>query len=283
MRRFALALAFVSSFGSVAWAADPTTPECLSANANAAHLQSQHKLREARVQLLVCASATCPADVQRECARRVADVNVALPSIVFEVKDASGNDVADVNVKMDGAPVEHPSSAVVLDPGEHAFRFEAPRHRPLEKTFIIVEGVKERRERIELGATAETAAKPVVATATTTSSGGGLRTVGWSVAVVGVAGIIVGSIFGIDSFATWGAAHNDCLSSTSCSSYTLALANKSDANTAATISDVGFIAGGVLAAVGITLVLIAPKSHAVVGLSPTVLPGGTGLSFGGSF
>ena len=51
----------------------------------------------------------------------------AVPSIVFQVKDGAGNDVPGVKITMDGQPRdEHAGSALTLDPGEHAFTFEAP-------------------------------------------------------------------------------------------------------------------------------------------------------------
>ena len=61
-------------------AADPTTIDCLSATEGSLKLRSEHKLRSARAQLLVCASPSCPADIRTECARRVDEVNVAIPT-----------------------------------------------------------------------------------------------------------------------------------------------------------------------------------------------------------
>jgi hypothetical protein len=87
------------------------------------------------------------------------------------------------------------------------------------------------------------------------SSGGGspLRTVGWIAGGVGVVGLGIGTAFGIAAISDKSSAH--CDASNACQSGPL-----SSANSAATISTVGFVAGGVLLAGGLALVLFAPKA-----------------------
>src|SRR3569832_1401140 len=144
-----------------AWAADPTTADCLSATESALTLRNQHKLRDARAQLLTCAAATCPSDVRDECVRRVAEVNAAMPTIVFEVKDGAGNDVSGVRVDMDGGVLaEHlEGTALSIDPGELTFMFTHAGDPQVQKLFVIREGEKGGRERIAKGP--EVAAAPV--------------------------------------------------------------------------------------------------------------------------
>ncbi len=48
----------------------PTMAECLAANESAIRLRSDHELRQAREQTLVCASPTCPAEVHNACQPR---------------------------------------------------------------------------------------------------------------------------------------------------------------------------------------------------------------------
>src|SRR5882724_2327615 len=86
-----------------AQAADPTTADCLTANEKSIQLHSEHLFRAARAELLTCAAGSCPADIRTECTRRVAELNTAMPTLVFEVKDANGADLSDVKVTMDGA------------------------------------------------------------------------------------------------------------------------------------------------------------------------------------
>ena len=122
----------------------------MSASEASLKLRGEHKLREARSQLLVCASASCPADVRNECVRRVDPVNAAIPTIIFEAKDAAGNDMTAVKVTMDGQPLAErlEGSAISLDPGTHTFRFEVMGQPPVEKTLVIYEAVKDRHEPI---------------------------------------------------------------------------------------------------------------------------------------
>jgi len=130
----------------------PTTTQCLSASEAAIKLRRDHALRDARVQLLVCASASCPADVRAECTRLVDEVGAAIPTIVFALKDAAGNDVPGVRVTVDGKPIEEREGvAIALDPGPHSFLFEAAGRPSAERTFVLREGEKDRRERIIVG------------------------------------------------------------------------------------------------------------------------------------
>jgi hypothetical protein len=156
---FALSVATGLFVSDRSRAADPTTADCLAANENAIVLLREHKLRDARAQLLVCAAANCPGDVRAECSRRVGEVNAAMPTVVFEAKDGAGNDVSIVTVTMDGRPLVDrlEGTAISLDPGEHVFLFQIPGQPGVEKRFVIRQGEKDRRERVTLGAAVPTA------------------------------------------------------------------------------------------------------------------------------
>jgi hypothetical protein len=159
MKRILAALSVLAALVAVsalAHAADPTTVDCLAANESAIAFRGKHELRAARAQLLVCAAATCPTDIRSECLRRVADLNTAIPTVVFDVKDASGSDLSAVQVTMDGKPLADrlDGSALAIDPGEHVFGFTAIGQPAVEKRFVIREGEKDRRERVLLGAPA---------------------------------------------------------------------------------------------------------------------------------
>jgi hypothetical protein len=114
---------------------------------------NEHRLRAERAQLLVCADSSCPADIRKECVRRVDDVNAAIPTILFEVKDGGGNTLSAVRVSMDGEVIAERIEGVALsiDPGDHAFTFEAAGQAPITKHFLIEEMQKGRRESIVVG------------------------------------------------------------------------------------------------------------------------------------
>ena len=296
-RLFAASLALVAAPGLLAAptarANDPTLADCITANESAIKLRADHRLREARAQLLVCAALTCPAEVRAECERRVGAVNAAIPTIVFQAKDAAGNDMSAVTVTMDGKPLAErlEGTAISLDPGEHTFHFEAPGQPPIDKTFVLLEGAKDRQERIVFAPTAAPSSTANVASATTSaatpaagrggehapSSGGSpLRTWGFAALGAGAAGLAAGAIFGGLAIASKNSA--DCDGNHYCSAGAL-----SDARTQATVSTVAFVAGGVLLAGGITMVLLAPPSGPRVEAAAAVGESGGGVVIGGRF
>ena len=148
----ALALLLMAA-GARAQAADPVTSECLAAYEQAVSLRAAHALRDARAQLLACAAPTCPEDVRNECALRVSEVNTQIPTLVFEALDHARNDLSQVKVSMDGQVLaEHlDGSALSVDPGEHRFVFELAGSPAVEKSLVMREGEKNRRERVVLG------------------------------------------------------------------------------------------------------------------------------------
>jgi hypothetical protein len=136
--------------GRSALAGDPTTLDCLTANESSLTLRNHLDLRATRAQLLVCSAASCPADIRNECIRRMAEVNVAMPTIVFDAKDAAGHNLINVTVKMDGELLAQrlEGTALSIDPGQHTFTFEVPGHPAIAQQFFILEGEKDRRERV---------------------------------------------------------------------------------------------------------------------------------------
>ena len=90
-----------------------------------------------------------------------------------------------------------------------------------------------------------------------------------------MAGLAVGTVFGVLASSSWKTAQHECPTKMGCT--TQAMNDRSSALTDATVSTVGFIAGGVLAATGVVLYFTAPKSDAPkVGLEAR--PGGVALT-----
>jgi hypothetical protein len=278
---------------SAALAAGPTKQECVAANEAAQDLRQAGKLRQAREKLLVCVSEACPGPVREDCAQRLNDVNTAMPTIVFEVKDPSGNDVSAARVSMDGQPLVDrvTGSAVSIDPGEHRFAFDdANGQAHVEQTVVVREGDHDRHIRVVLRA-ARTETTPTSAPSTpteapqpetpaSTPAGTTQRLIGLVVGGAGVAGLVVGGIFGLVSKSTYdNAVHRECSSPPkNCSSQ-----GAQDGQTAisqAMVSTVGFIAGGVLLAGGAVLYLTAPTSDSIA-VAPAVGTNGAGLTVRG--
>jgi len=277
---------------SAALAAGPTKEACVAANEAAQDLRQGGKLLEAREKLLVCVSDACPRPVREDCAQRLNDVNTAMPTVVFEVKDPGGNDVSAARVTMDGQPLADgvTGRAVPIDPGEHRFAFDdAAGTAHVEQTVVVREGDHDRHVRVVLG-TPTTLSSTSAASAPTaevrpetpasTEAGSGQRLVGLVAGGVGIAGLAVGGIFGLVSKNTYDHAfQSECRSKPNDCSPQGALDGQT-AHSQAIVSTVGFIAGGVLLAGGAVLYFTSPSGSSVA-VAPDVGTSGAGLSLRG--
>lgn len=119
---------------------------CIRAVEHAQVARLDGKLREAREGFVTCARAVCPEAIRQDCTRWVTDVDASLPSVVFEAVWADGHDATGMHALVDGKPLAdtEPGRAVVLDPGEHTFRFEVAGANPVETRNVIREGEKNR-------------------------------------------------------------------------------------------------------------------------------------------
>ena len=262
---------------SPTWADGPTRPptkqECVSANEAAQDLLSAGKLREARDRLAVCTADACPTPVRDDCTRRLDVVQKAIPSLLFEVRDESGHPVSAVSVTMDGALLADglDGAAIPVDPGQHTFVFEVESRPKVTRTLVLQEGERNRRERVALVATTAAAASPEPASKRTPpeaptprSSWGTQRGLGLALGVAGIAGLTLGSVFGLVSKAEYDHALTfDCgpaagyASPKTCDA--TGARDVQSAHTQAAVSTAGFFAGGALLAAGAVLYLSAPK------------------------
>jgi hypothetical protein len=280
----ALAAAGVGSTAAEARAAEPNAAECLMASDASLRSGTDHRLRAERAQLLVCAAVTCPAEIRKECTRRVDEVNAALPTVVFEVKDPAGNDVGAVRVSMDGEVLtDHlDGMALSVDPGMHAFVFETAGQAPMQRQLVIREGQKDRHESIVFGPKDQPPASPQPMPRQSLSrgpsrpdddSGSGVRT-GFVIAtaVIGVAGITTGTVFGLQALSKRDDAQRVCPAT--CADPT-GVALWRDAKSAGNVSTVAFVAGGVAAAAAAAIWLSAPaRRREAPGMEVGVGPSG---------
>jgi hypothetical protein len=190
------------------------------------------------------------------------------------VKDSSGNDAPGVKVTIDGQPLEGGVSgaAFEIDPGEHKLSFEGSGVPTTEKAILVREGEKSRRVEVILGAASTSSESPPGA--------GTRRMIGLAVGGVGVVGLGLGAAFGAVASSKWSSAKTDC--GAGCGPSARAQNEKSSAESAATISTVGFVAGAALVAGGLTLFLTAPSSTGLR-VVPTVGASGGGLFLHGGF
>jgi hypothetical protein len=278
--------AFTVLCGAIAFATPPAVAQdkaaCLDAASKAQSLRDAHKLVEAREQLRVCASVGCPGVVQSDCGNWLVEVERALPTVVVAAKSPAGADLFDVRVTVDGAPLASKldGQAVPINAGPHTFHFESAAAGAVDAQVLVKEGEKNQPISVVLGTPA-----PSVTPSQPTDSGGGpspWKTVGWVTGGVGVAGLALGAILGFVALYDKSNAHCDAQTN---------LCDPGTSNvikTAALLSDIGWIAGGVLLATGAGFVLLSgggghPQnaSAASARLAPVVTANGGGAALVG--
>ncbi len=191
-------------------------------------------------------------------------------------------------VLRDGKPIDPGSfgSAMPIDPGHHVVEATAANKKPFHQELDVGAQAAEARVTVKLeDAPAATTPEHVAFGPVSpvppedTSRGAGLRVAGLTILGVGVAGVIVGGVFGGLAIGKKNDAAPNCTSDFSrCN--TTGKAAVDDAMTFGLVSTIGFVAGAVLAAAGLTMFLVAPRpkeAHVALTLSPF------GATIGGAF
>ena len=98
--------------------------DCPTASEQGQKLRDQGKILRAREMFLICARATCPSVVRKDCAKWLPEVEESMPTVVFAAEDGRGADVATVTVSVDDAQVSGllDGKPVSLDPGQHVIK-----------------------------------------------------------------------------------------------------------------------------------------------------------------
>jgi hypothetical protein len=259
---------------------------CIAASSQGQNFRNAHRLVEAREQLRLCARIECPAVIQSDCSNWLAEVEKGLPTVVVSAKTPAGVDLFDVTVTVDSMPLTRKldGQSVPMNPGPHAFHFELPDGTKVDRRVLVREGEKNQAVAVVLApaAGAAGAAAPATPPFKEASAEGSStwKTLGWIAAGVGVVGIGVGSAFGIAAVVDKNNANCD-------SNHTCDAGLLSSAHSAAAASDVGFIAGGILLAGGLALVLLSPsgghEATASLRVAPSAGPGSAGAVMGGAW
>jgi hypothetical protein len=251
------------------------------------------RLLEARKLLQQCSSTSCSASLQKECVGAVAEVEERLASVILSAENLAGVDLVDVAVSIDGkeGPRRLDGGAHDVDPGDHTFVFQLADGRKAERRISFRVGEKNKSVAVTIGAPAAPAvfaAEPdstpsdaALAAAQPHSRDGSssLKLAGFIAAGTGLAGLTVGTIFGLMASSTLSAPRCDT-SAKVCDPGVIG-----DAKTVATASTIGFVAGSLLVAAGVTLVLLAPTrdNRARLGAAPAIGLNGGGLALHGSW
>ncbi|MBX3222925.1 MAG: hypothetical protein KF795_20610, partial [Labilithrix sp.] len=237
-----------------------------------------------RGELLTCLRSGCKDWMVADCSRWLPEVEARIPTVVFSARNTARRDLIDVRVTTaDGKELASRLDGRMLEtePGEHTFVFVTPEGAQVERHVLVREGEKAQSVAAVFEAPAEELAALAPATGATApaadrgakTSTSTLQYIGYGAAGAGVIGLGVGAVFGISALMKKGDAN--CDASGECDEPHL-----SDAVSAARTATIGFIAGGVLLAGGVSLVLFAPPRVKVVA-SAALRPGGGTFGIGG--
>lgn len=166
-------------------------------------------------------------------------------------------------VKRDGAVVGAAlfGVSVPIDPGRHTVTASAPGRRPWEGSVVVLpNGATATLTVPELEIDTTPAAPPPSAPLPADraeSTGSTQRVVGLVVGGVGVAGLAIGTVFGLSAKSTHDDAKTHCRTEALCDAQGLALTD--DARASGNVSTVAFVAGGALVVGGVVLFVTAPS------------------------
>jgi len=258
-------------------------------------MRDVHKLVEAKARAITCARPVCADFMQKECTTWLGQIDAAIPGVVLSAKDASGQDITDVVVSVDGTQVTAhlDGSAMPMNPGAHQFVFALADGKKRETRYTVLEGQKSQAVSVSFGngnpqnGTPNSGGNVSQTTNIVVQTGGAaeqktppMRIAGNVLLGVGIVGAVLGGAFEGIALGMKGSA--DC-KDTLCSPNGI-----STIGTAGNLANAGLytmIGGGALAITGIVLIIAAPKakeaSATKVGFSPA--PGGSMLSLWGSF
>ncbi len=196
-----------------------------------------------------------------------------------------------IEVRRDGdvVPASDYGAAIALDGGGHDVEAIAPGKKPWKSHVDLSDSGQSLAvdvPELESDTPAPAAAlqeTPPAPEADKSSRGQAQRIGGIVLGGVGVLGVALGAVAGVEANNTYQDALAACNHSTSCAPGSTGLAKRDQAGTWATVADVGLIAGGAAIAGGVIVYFTAPKggSGTTMGLAPATR--GTGLSLVGRF
>jgi hypothetical protein len=242
----------------------PGKAACLDSASTGQTLRDAHKLVLARVQFQICASATCPAGVQRDCVTWLAELDRTVPTLVLSAKDGAGKDLVDIRVSMDGQPLVSTldGRAVAVDPGMHTFRFERADGTQVTEPTLVKEGEK---------------AQPLAVVLRGREAAAASRSSAWS--ALRIASVVVASL-GVVGVATGIGLEVDAKSNDDTARAETGPQRNADSESAVNEGTAASVVLGVSAAVaaaGIVMWFVAPTAHVSVGTS------GREVTVGGTF
>jgi hypothetical protein len=155
MRKYRVSLAALAlSFTSAAAHADKLAEKqaCVAAADHGQQHRDEGKHRLAREDFERCAQESCPRIVRKDCGQWLIDLEQQRSTVVIRARDEKGRGLTRVEVALDGEPLasQLDGQPIVVDPGEHVVRYEAPGSRAVEQRLTIKAGEKDRLLEVRL-------------------------------------------------------------------------------------------------------------------------------------
>ncbi len=296
----ATGLVALATWAGPADAARVDKKTCISSSESGQKLRHDGKLRAAREQLLICARPECPAVIRQDCAQFLNEVTISTPSVVIAARDTNGKETLSVKVTIDGevALTKLDGKAFNIDPGVHAFRYEAEDGTVLQEDVGIREGEKNRVIYVAFhktepeptpspsatpattATTTPAGAAPVTTTTTTTKPG--IPAGAFVFGGIGLVGVGLGTFLLVTAGSDGSNLRSTCAPSCSHS-------DVSAARNKALIGDVAIAVGGVSLIAAVWMALSKPGTEKTVqttgglrlDVAPT--PGGAAIGLRGGF
>jgi hypothetical protein len=178
-------------------------------------------------------------------------------------------------VTLDGHALEggEIGRAMTLDPGEHTLVLTSPGRPDVRRTITLAEGAS---ESVALAPGEAPVVAPPPAPPAPASHGTSMRTAGWIIGGVGVAGLVVAGVSGLVLMSEKSTVDGGCHGKIDCSPDALDAINAN--RTWVVVNTVAWIVGAAGVAGGLVLVLASPSGGASAKVGATVLPGGGGAN-----
>ncbi len=164
------------------------TDSCIAQYDQAVAANKKGELIAARSAYAACAVEACPAEVREECERASQRVAGQIPTIVVAARTASGSDVSQGDVFVDGQRVPRALDGlpIEIDPGRHEIELRLPDGTGKRISVVARTNQKGRLIRLDLDAPAPEAPPPAA------DSGGSVL----APVLIGVGGVALAS-FGV--------------------------------------------------------------------------------------
>jgi hypothetical protein len=262
-------------------------------------LRKDVKLLEARERFRACVN-TCILEAKKKaCGEWLAQVDRDIPTVVLSAKDAGGAVLVDVVVTAGGQTLatKLEGRSIEVNPGVHTFSFQAADGTKKDIQVVVEQGKKDTPVEVTLGAAPPVpppmagnlpgnAVAPVPVTSPPTpeppppaqSAALPWKTIGLVTAGVGVVGLGLGTVFGLQASSKKSDA--GCDSNSVCPGQ-MALDTLHDAHSAGDLSTLFFVVGGLLAAGGVTMWVLAPSGS--VQAAPSVGQNMVGMMLKGTW